>query len=150
GDSVSALAIAPTRPDAIYAITGDFGPSSSTPAYGRTPIYKSPDAGATWQAATIVRASVAPAALAVDPRNPTTVYAAIGANVLKTTNAGKTWQSIAHGLPISHTRGSCHCLDQRGVTALAVDPRRSGTVYASLTQGGIYKTNNGGHTWIPA
>ena len=32
--------------------------------------------------------------------------------------------------------------------ALAVDPRRTGTVYAALTQGGIYKTTNGGQTWI--
>ena len=31
--------------------------------------------------------------------------------------------------------------------ALAVDPRRTGTVYAALTQGGIYKTINGGQTW---
>ena len=37
-----------------------------------------------------------------------------------------------------------------GVRALAIDPRRTGTVYAALTQGGIYKTTNGGHTWIHA
>jgi photosystem II stability/assembly factor-like uncharacterized protein len=36
------------------------------------------------------------------------------------------------------------------VRALAVDPRRTGTVYAALTQGGIYKTTNGGQTWIRA
>jgi len=146
-ETVSALAIAPSRPEAIYAITGDFGPASSTPADGRTTIYKSTDAGTTWQATTIVRGDVAPTALAVDPRDPTTVYAAISANLMKTTNAGKTWQPIAHGLPITHTRGTCHCLSQGGVTALAVDPRRSGTVYAALTQDGIYKTTNGGQTW---
>ena len=37
----------------------------------------------------------------------------------------------------------------RGVTALAVDSRRSGTVYAALTQTGIYKPTNG-RTWIHA
>jgi hypothetical protein len=43
GDSVSALAIAPTRPEVIYAMTGDFGPSSSTPAYaGVSPPQHSP------------------------------------------------------------------------------------------------------------
>ena len=145
--NVSALAIAPTRPEAIYAITGDFANTSSTPAAGRTSIYKSTDAGTTWQATTVVRGSVAPTALAVDSRHPTTVYAAIGAKVLKTTNAGETWQPIAAGLPIADTRGTCHCLSQGGVKALAVDPRRSGTVYAALTQGGIYKTTNGGQTW---
>ena len=34
--------------------------------------------------------------------------------------------------------------------ALAIDPRRTGTVYAALSQGGIYKTSNGGQTWIRA
>jgi photosystem II stability/assembly factor-like uncharacterized protein len=149
-ETVSALAIAPSRPEAIYAITDDFGPVSATPADGRTTIYKSTDAGTTWQATTVVGGDVTPTALAVDPRDPTTVYAAISAKVMKTTNAGKTWQPIAHGLPITHTRGTCHCLSGGGVTALAVDPRRSGTVYAALTQGGIYKTTNGGQTWTRA
>ena len=144
-DNVSALAIAPTHPEAIYAITGDF-------ANGRTSIYKSTDAGTTWHATTVVRGTNAigfATALAVDPRHPTTVYAAISANVLKTTNAGQTWQPIADGLPIAlDAHGPGH--SQGGVTALAVDPRRTGTVYAALTQGGIYKTTNGGQTWIRA
>jgi hypothetical protein len=147
-DNVSALAIARTRPEAIYAITGDFANPSATPANGRFSIYKSTDAGTTWQATIAVRGSVDATALAVDPRHPTTVYAAIGANVMKTTNGGETWQSIAAGLPIADTRGPCHCLSQGGVTALAVDPLRTGTVFAALTQGGIYKTTNGGQTWI--
>jgi photosystem II stability/assembly factor-like uncharacterized protein len=142
-DSVSALAIAPTRPEAIYAIKSDF-------ANGRTAIYKSTDAGTSWHATTSVRGTYSygfATALAVDPQHPTTVYAAIGANVLKTTNAGERWQPIAGGLPIAAAgRGSCHC--QGGVTALAVDPRRAGTVYAAPTQGGIFKTTNGGQTWI--
>lgn len=54
-DDVSAIAVAPTRPEAIYAITGDFAPSSSTPANGRFWIYRSTDAGTTWQATTVVR-----------------------------------------------------------------------------------------------
>ena len=141
-ENVSALAIAATRPEAIYAITGEFANPSATPAGGRFSIYKSTDAGTTWQATTVVRGSVDVTVLAVDPHHPTTVYAAVGANVLKTTNAGQTWQPIAHGLLIADRRG--------GVRALAVDPRRTGTVYAALTQGGIYKTTNGGQTWIRA
>jgi len=147
GDSVSALAIAPAHPEAIYAITSDFSSPSPTPASGRTTIYKSTDAGMTWRATAVVRGSVAPTALAVDPRHPTTVYAAIGAKVMKTINAGETWQPIADGLPIVDTRGSCHCLSLGGVRALAVDPRGTGIVYAALTQGGIYKTTNGGQSW---
>ena len=142
-NNVSALAIAPTHPEAIYAIIGDF-------ANGRTWVYKSTDAGTTWHATTSVPGTSDngfETALAVDPRHPTTVYAALAGNVLKTTNAGKTWQPIADGLPIlgGLPRPGCHC--RGGVTALAVDPRRTGTVYAALTQGSIYKTTNGGQTW---
>jgi hypothetical protein len=141
-ENVSALAIAQTRPEAIYAIRGEFANPSATPANGRFSIYKSTDAGTTWQATTVVRGSVTLTALAVDPQQPTTVYAAIGPHVMKTTDAGATWQPIANGLPITDLRG--------GVRALAVDPRRTGTVYAALTQGGIYKTSNGGQTWTRA
>ena len=142
-ENVSALAIAPSRPEAIYAITGEFANPSATPHNGHFSIYKSTDAGTTWQTTATARGSVTVTALAVDPRHPTIVYAAIGANLLKTTNAGKTWQPIAHGLPIGGGRFG-------GVRALAVDPRRTGTVYAALTQGGIYRTTNGGQTWTRA
>ncbi len=149
-ENVSALAIAPSRPEAIYAITGEFANPSATPHHGRFSIYKSTDAGTTWQATTTVRGSVTVTALAVDPRHPSTVYAAIGANVLKTTNAGQTWRPIAHGLPIGDPHGSATVSPVAGVRALAIDPRRTGTVYAALSQGGIYKTSNGGQTWIRA
>lgn len=140
---VSALAIAPGGPETIYAIAADA-------VHGRTAIYESTDAGKTWNAAISVRGieDVGFAtSLVVDPQHPTTVYAAIDANVLKTTDGGKTWKSIAYGLPVAFglSRGGCHCLG--GVTKLAVDPRRPTTVYAALLQGGVYKTNDGGRTW---
>jgi photosystem II stability/assembly factor-like uncharacterized protein len=77
-------------------------------------------------------------------------FAALAGNVLKTTNAGKTWQPITDGLPVlgGLPRGGCHC--RGGVTTLAVDPRHTGTVYAALTEGSIYKTTNGGQIWTPA
>jgi photosystem II stability/assembly factor-like uncharacterized protein len=149
-DHVSALAIAATQPETIYAIIGEFANPSPTPSIGSTSIYKSTDGGTTWQASTVVRGSVAPTALAVDPRHPTNVYAAIGADVLRTTDAGETWQPIVDGLPFADTRGACHCLSQGGVRVLAVDPGGTGIVYAALTQGGVYKTSNGGNDWVRA
>ena len=140
--SVSALAIAPTRPETIYAIHAD----SRT---GHTSIYTSTDAGTTWQMSISVPGFLHGFVtdLAVDPNHPTTVYAAVGAAVLKTTDAGTTWQPIGRGLPIQAglPRPGCHC--HNGVTTLAIDPQRPGTVYASLNQFGIYMTTNGGRTW---
>ena len=138
GHSVSRIAIAPTRPESIYAI-------AHTTDTGRTTIYQSTDAGRTWHP-TGSRTSVLPNshdwdssdALAVDAQHPRTVYAAVGHRVLKTTDAGASWQPITNGLPV-------------GVRSLATDPRQSGTLYAGLQTGGgtgaIYKTTDGGSTW---
>lgn len=147
---VSRIAIAPTRPESIYAIAHDLG-------NGDTAIYKSTDAGGTWQATGGGASSLPPSccwdstdALAVDPQNPQTLYAAVGGTVLATTDGGATWQPTTNGLPAN------------GVTSLAADPRRTGTVYASVeishtyktkagyvekSTGAIYKTTDGGHTW---
>ncbi len=35
------------------------------------------------------------------------------------------------------------------VTALAIDPRDANTVYAGTAEGGVWKTIDGGQTWIP-
>ena len=72
------LVIAATRPETIYVIVN---------VYGSTSIYKSTDAGASWHA-TGGRGGVFPSrygwptALAVDPQEPTTVYAAIDGAVV--------------------------------------------------------------------
>lgn len=141
----SRIAIAPTRPESIYAIVHT--------ALGDTVIYRSTDAGKSWQ--TTGHGSPLPPsccadsqdALAVDPGNPQTVYAVVGDTILVTTDGGASWHPMANGLPAND------------VTSLTVDPHRSGTVYAGVqinlnhvshagaVRGGIYETTDGGQTW---
>ena len=144
---VSGLAIAPTRPESIYAI------AVTNRGASHTSIFKSTDAGKTWHAtggpgSVFVNQAGWGGALAVDPQHPTTVYASIGRTLVRTTDAGASWQPITQGLP------------QQVVTALTVDPKQPETVYAGLyptykknvisAPGGIYKTTNGGDTWTQA
>jgi photosystem II stability/assembly factor-like uncharacterized protein len=146
---VSRVAIAPTRPESLYAITHAF-------YSGATTIYKSTNAGRTWRP-TGGASSLPPSccwdstdALAVDSQNPQTLYAAVGGSILATTDGGATWQPMMNGLPAI------------GVTSLATDPRRTGTLYATVDTsqtsksktgnieksiGAIYKTTDGGQTW---
>ncbi|MFL5960127.1 MAG: WD40/YVTN/BNR-like repeat-containing protein [Gaiellaceae bacterium] len=143
--SVTRIAIAPTRPESIYALAHNAGT-------GATAIYKSTNPGRTWQR-TGSAGSTLPLsccgdsmdALVSDPANPQTLYADVGNTVLRTTNGGASWQPAANGLPAD------------SVTSLAIDPRQPGTVYASvhnmsavaleIPTGGIYETTNGGQTW---
>jgi len=139
--AVSAVAIAPTRPESIYALAFDVHTA-------RTTIYKSTDAGKKWHptggpGAGGTNLDGWGGALAVDPKHPSTVYASIGSKLLRTTNAGASWKGISKGLPA------------RVIAALAIDPQRSGTVYAGLypqpgSSGAIYKTTNEGDTWTRA
>jgi photosystem II stability/assembly factor-like uncharacterized protein len=148
----SRIAISPTRPESIYAITH---PVAANGRPGNTTIYKSTNAGKTWQK-TGRSSSLPPAccpdnedSLIIDPGTPPTLYAAIGNTVLVTSDGGKTWQPKATGLP-------------NFVTSLAADPQRPGTLYASVDiphstntkagdierpTGGIYTTTDGGQTW---
>ena len=121
---------------------------------GDTAIYKSTDTGRTWQpvggGSSLPGPAAAPARTrsAVDAGTPQTLYAVVGNTVFATTDSGASWQPMMNGLPAND------------VTSLAVDPRRAGTIYASVVtdrnqvkpnpvavHGAIFKTTDGGQTW---
>ena len=63
-------------------------------------------------------------ALAVDPIHPTTLYAATGSGVFRSTDAGKNWHSLNAGLTVHDVR------------ALALDATGQ-TLYAGTWGGGV-------------
>jgi photosystem II stability/assembly factor-like uncharacterized protein len=75
-------------------------------------------------------------ALAIDPANPSTLYAGADmGNVFKSTDAGGSWMLANSGVA-----------DQT-VRALVIDPTDSATVYAGTAGAGVYKTTDGGSSW---
>jgi photosystem II stability/assembly factor-like uncharacterized protein len=69
-----------------------------------------------------------PTGLAVDPRNPSIVYAATG-TLYRSTDSGETWTALF---------GS-------GLTTVALDPANPSAVYAGGTQ--LARSTDGGRTW---
>lgn len=61
------------------------------------------------------------------------MYVALQAEVLKSTDSGKSWSSLGRA--------------PNGLVAMAVHPRRPDEVYAALAAGAIFKTVDGGLTW---
>jgi photosystem II stability/assembly factor-like uncharacterized protein len=107
-------------------------------------IFKSTDAGATWQAANagITSDIYDVTALVIDPLTPRTLYAATyGSGVFKSTDAGASWEFADAGLPSS-------LVDY--IITLAIDPVTPRTLHAGTEGRGIFKSTDAGATWQAA
>jgi photosystem II stability/assembly factor-like uncharacterized protein len=71
--------------------------------------------------------------VAIDPRDPKTVWAGSVRGVRKSTDAGATWPSAG--------------LENEEIVAIAFDPRNSSAVFAASKRGGLFKSVNGGEDW---
>ena len=76
-------------------------------------------------------------ALAVDPTNAGTLYAAAGTGLFKSTDGGMSWSAL-------NAAPGCR------VSALVIDPQDPGTIYAASGDSGIFKSTDGGASWNPA
>ncbi|HEX7333951.1 MAG TPA: SBBP repeat-containing protein [Pyrinomonadaceae bacterium] len=126
--SFNTLAIDPVTPNTLYLGAGCCAAGSR--------IYKTTDGADNWTP--IASAPpLAPAQIAIDPLNHSTVYVAdsVTPGVLyKTPDAGTTWQNL--GLPVA---GSA-------ARSVAVSPLTAGLVYAGTDQA-LFRSVDGGGNW---
>ena len=154
--SIGAIAVAPSNPDVLYAGSGE-GLQRPDLSVGDG-VYKSVDAGRTWQHLGL-RDAQQIAAILVDPRDPNRVYVAAmghpyGPNaergVYRSTDGGAHWDKVL---------GSD---ENTGAIELAFDPKNSRTLYADLWSArlgpwengafhgpgsGLFKSTDGGTKW---
>ena len=153
--AVGAVAIAPSNSQIVWMGTGanDIARSS----YSGKGVFKSTDAGATWQFMGLPDSHHI-ARIVIHPKNPDVVYiAAIGhlfsrneeRGVFRTMDGGKTWKKVLYV--------------NDGVAAidLVINRRSPMTVYAAMyekdrrpwqiiesgPESGVYKTEDGGEKW---
>ena len=156
--SIGDIAVAPSNPDVVWVGTGEANIFRASMAGAG--IYKSVDAGRTWQHMGLTDSQTI-GRVVVHPTNPDIVYVAASGHewtdntmrgVFKTTNGGRTWDRILYKSP------------RTGAIDLTMDPRDPNTLYASLWQrirrkwsdprvepgyneSGVMKTTDGGKTW---
>ncbi len=152
---IGSIAIQQSNPDVIWVGTGEGNPRNSlNGGYG---IYKSLDAGVTWQSMGLEKTRNIHRII-IDKDNPNTVYvAAIGSpwgehperGVFKTTDGGKTWTK------------SLFINNKTGAADLVVDPTNPNKLIAAMWEhrrkpwtfnsggpgSGIYITYDGGENW---
>jgi photosystem II stability/assembly factor-like uncharacterized protein len=155
--SIGDIALAPSNPDVIYVGTGESNAGGGSLAYDGVGVYRSDDAGQTWQYVGLEE-SGSIGRIVVSAHNPDVAYVAsmgsLFANtaergVYKTTDGGISWENV---LFIS---------DSTGAIDLAINPDHPDTIYAAMwerirrpnyrTYGGptcgIYRSYDGGQSW---
>ncbi len=154
-NSIGALAVALSDPSTIYAGTGESDIRADV--ITGDGVYKSTDAGKTWQYAGL-RETHTISGIVIDPAHPNIAYAAsmghvFKANpdrgVFKTVDGGKTWNKVLF------------VDDKTGAIDIAMDAHDSNVLYASMWQAsrtpwsltsggpgsGLYKSTDAGRTW---
>lgn len=130
--AVSALAIDPEDTSAMYAMTtGD--------AMNPGGVFESNDGGASWRnkQSAGLPAFLWEGYLVIDPVDSSTIYATIGANLYKSKDGGDNWRAL---LTPQSGGATCNC-------PVAIDPTHTSTLYVVASNGGIFKSTDGGETW---
>jgi photosystem II stability/assembly factor-like uncharacterized protein len=158
--SVGAIAVSASNPDIVWIGSGEANASSYSP-WGDG-VYKSTDAGRTWQHMGL-RDTHHIGRVVIHPTNPDVVFvAALGhlwgpnreRGLFRTADGGRTWKNVKF---IS---------EDVGFVDVAMDPRNPNTLYAAAygrrsdrfddfdsvgifvkTGGGIFASRDGGETW---
>ncbi len=131
-------------PESLLSLAVDPSATSTLYAGTREGVYKSVDGGATWQQSSAGLPAGHIAALVIDPRDSSVVYAGLAdinrdgtptpgiargnIGVYRSTDGGASWSRFGQGLPTARFNG-----------LLAIDPAAPYTLYAGTEDGGVYK-----------
>lgn len=139
GGRTHGLVIDPRNPDVMYA--GGIGGG----------VWKTTNAGKDWNPLNDTLSNIAIGTLEMDPKNPDMIYAgtgdivevggrtsAIGAGIMKTTDAGAHWEFLPQ------TQQG----DFEAVSAIKVSHNDSKRIYATSNTG-VWRSSDAGQTWSP-
>jgi len=155
--SIGDIALAPSNPDVIYVGTGEANPGGGSMAYDGNGIYKSMDAGSTWEHLGLENIGSVGRVVVSSENTDIAYVAAMGylfenneeRGVYKTTDGGLNWER------------KLFLNDSTGAVDLAIHPNHPDTIYAAMWQRvrrleyyvyggnscGIYRSYDGGENW---
>ena len=153
--SIGAIEVAPSDAKVVYLGTGSDGLRSNV-STGRG-VYRSADAGATWQFAGLYDVGQI-GGVRVHPRDPNTLWVAANGDafkpspnrgIFKSTDGGKNWK---RSLFLTDSSGAMDVELQPGnpdvvYAWLSRIERKPWTILSGAREGGFYRSTDGGTTW---
>jgi photosystem II stability/assembly factor-like uncharacterized protein len=154
GQQIPAILIDPRDPDRVFvAVLGHpYGPN---PERG---VYRTTDGGKTWPRVLGKDENTGAVALAFDPSDAQTVYAALwearqgpwengswqgpGSGLYKSVDGGSTWRPLTKGLPTAEQK-----LGRIGLAVAPSDPQRLYAMVDAPQLGGVYRSDDAGASW---
>lgn len=122
---------------------------------GQRGLFRSQDGGENWELVLSANKWTGCTDIALDPRNPNTMYAAMhqrhrtvwglidggpDSGVFKSTDGGTTWKQLKSGLPGA----------DKGKMSIAISPQKSNVVYVTIELadgGGVFRSTDFGESW---
>ncbi|HET7504659.1 MAG TPA: hypothetical protein VFK02_26740 [Kofleriaceae bacterium] len=129
GASVGARVVADGKHPGVLYLT-------PTEATGPRPLKKSVDGGATWRDIPLgdgTGAAMVIEGFAIDPQDPSRLYAVNQMTFFQSTDAGETWSTTA-GFPVLCNQ-------------FAIDPGNTSRMYCAGFSSGVHRSRDGGATW---
>ncbi len=154
GQQLPAILVDPRDPDRLFvAVLGHpYGPNAERG------VFRSTDGGKTWEKVLYKDENTGAVALAFDPADARTVYAALwsarqgpwengdwqgaGSGLYKSTDGGTKWVQLTKGLP-THEQG----LGRIGIDVAPSDPKRLYAMVDAPKLGGVYRSDDAGESW---
>ncbi len=155
GYQIGGLAIDPKNENRVFAavLGHPYGPNTERGFYRTT------DGGTTWGKVFYMDENTGAIQVAIDPSNSNIVYADMfqarqgpwengeftgpNSGLFKSTDGGNTWKRLEKGLP-----GVAEGLGRIGFCIAPSMPNRLFAVVSSKKQGGLYRSDDGGESWI--
>ncbi len=154
GQQIPAILVDPHDPDRVFvAVLGH--PYGANPERG---VFRSTDGGKSWEKVLYKDENTGAVALAFDPTDARTIYAALwaarqgpwengawqgsGSGLYKSTDGGTTWRPLTKGLPTVEQG-----LGRIGIGIAPSDGKRIYALVDARQEGGLYRSDDAGESW---
>ena len=161
GQAIPAIRIDPKDPNRIYAavLGHPYGPNKERG------IFRSTDAGKTWQNVLYKDENTGGCDLEIDPSNPQVIYACMwesrqgpwedgneygGTNggLFKSTDGGNTWHQLTKGLPTNLVQINVAIAPSQPTRLYASLSTTDKTEYGTSKGVGFYRSDDAGESWV--